>query len=82
MGSINYYDEKRKNIDNEEILKEYQNELIYNFEYSFIVPAFDEELIQMIKDYNKMEYSRAVFKAINDITERIYEIGGTFLVWV
>ena len=60
------------------ILKKYENELIHNFEYTFIVPKKDEILELYIKEWNsKIRPIMALEKA----TERIEEIGGILFIW-
>lgn len=82
LGKINLYDQERKNPDVK--LVPYDGQLIYNFEYGFVLPCHDEELIAMIKEHNtekEVPDPSAIMDRINKIFERIYALGGTALSW-
>ncbi|MBB4035397.1 hypothetical protein GGR21_001290 [Dysgonomonas hofstadii] len=82
LGKVNLYDEERKRLDVR--LVPYEEQLIYNFEYAFVVPCHDEKLIELIRDYNtekKIFNSSEVMRDINKIFNRIEELGGTDLSW-
>jgi len=81
LGKINLYDEARKNLDVK--LVPYEGQDIYNFQYCFILPCHDEEIIELIKDHNRGgEFnSKLILERINKITQRVLELKGDFLVW-
>ncbi|MDH6310897.1 hypothetical protein M2451_004064 [Dysgonomonas sp. PFB1-18] len=77
LGRINEYDE------NAEIkLTLYERQVVYNFEYTFIVPHDDPKLVELLKKYHKRGNSPDLTtNQITEITNRIYETGGMFLYW-
>ena len=82
LGKVNLYDEERKRLDVK--LIPYEEQLIYNFEYGFVVPCHDEKLIELIRDYNtekRIFDSSEIMRDINKIFNRIEEFGGTGLSW-
>jgi len=82
LGNINHYDIDRRNPDIK--LVEYEGQLIYNFQYSFVIPCEDETVIWLINEYNreKKEFDcRLLMKEIEEINNRIEELGGEFLFW-
>lgn len=83
LGKVNLYDQERKSLDVK--LVPYDGQLIYNFEYVFVIPCHDEELIAMIKEHNREKEvfdSSAIMEGITNIYEHIYALGGTALSWV
>ena len=78
LGKINLYDEDRKNLRVE--LVPYEGQLIYNFEYSFILPCYDEKIIGLIREHNTKN-SQEIMDRIVQIIKRIYDLQGTSLVW-
>ena len=82
LGKINLYDEDRKNLRVE--LVPYEGQLIYNFEYSFILPCYDEKIIGLIREHNTKKEtfnSQEIMDRIVQIIKRIYDLQGTSLVW-
>jgi len=82
LGKVNLYDEERKKLDVR--LVPYDGQPIYNFEYGFVIPCHDDELIDMIKEHNREKVvfdSAAIMEGINKIFNRIYELSGTALSW-
>ena len=75
LGKFNYFDG----------LKEYRSGMVYNFEYNFCISDYDQELVDMLEEYNtpKEHYdSNLVMKQIKKITNRVTKLGGIFLNWV
>jgi hypothetical protein len=58
--------------------------LVYNFEFCFAVPRFDQQLVELLQRRYDAPYTGtkqdAVF--IDAIFARIEELGGVHLVWV
>lgn len=50
LGKINLYDEERENLHVR--LVPYEGQLIYNFEYCFILPCYDQKIIDLIREHN------------------------------
>ena len=80
FGNINFYDEKRRRIvnDEESPLVEYEGQEIYNFEYTFCVPSCDETLIDLIREWNK---TGAKTELIDAIFSRIDDLNGIHFIW-
>ena len=57
-------------------LTRYEGQQIYNFQYTFIVPSNDIDLINLINNYN-MRY-----EMLNKIIDKVYELEGCSLFWV
>jgi hypothetical protein len=80
LGKINRYsDDKGKPY-----LVKYEGQLVYNFEYHFIIPCFDQQLIDMIQERENAPYTGTTddAKRIEAIAKRIEELGGFYLSWV
>ena len=60
----------------EPILEEYISGIVYNFEYDFAIPEYNNEIRKMIKEY---KYDEKLYK---DIYNKIEELNGIFLRWV
>jgi predicted MPP superfamily phosphohydrolase len=85
LGNINYYDEQRKNIDNEPILKEYKKGMIYNFSCAFAVPVHSPELVELIRNYNKSHdpfNGKLIMQEIEEIFNKVEELNGINVRWV
>jgi len=80
LGKINLYGEERKE---EYKLTEYIGQKIYNFEYSFCLPCYDEELEKMIDNRDKAVYTGTITDSvlISAIIDRVEKIGGINLFW-
>ena len=59
------------------------NEQIFNFGADLVVPQFDAELNQLIYDFQNMPvYGKtAVMQILNQISEKVKQLGGYELVW-
>lgn len=80
LGRVNRYEEDR----GKPYLVKYEGQKVYNFEYTFIVPCHDKELITLIKEREGAEYTGTCEDAprVTKILDRIKELGGASLVWV
>lgn len=80
LGKVNLYGEERKE---EYKLTEYTGQKIYNFEYSFCLPCYDEELEKMIDNRDKAVYTGAITDSVlvSAIIDRVEKIGGINLFW-
>ena len=82
LGSINYYDDKRKEVAaGGSIYEEHTGDTVYNFACSFAVPCQDEELQKLVQKWNGCNTLPADSKIIDRIFERIERIGGANLIW-
>ena len=81
LGQVNLYGKDRGK--KEAILKKY-NGFVYNFEASFIVPQYDQKLVDMIFSRDTTPYTTATddYKLITEIMDYIESIGGLNLHWV
>ena len=79
VGKINLYDDDNKDYK----LTEYTGQMIYNFEYAFCIPNHDSQLEQLITDRDRAPYTgtKDDFKRIDEIMNRIEELGGHNLFW-
>lgn len=82
LGSINYYGKQREQIcaGTESVYEEYTGQQIFNFYCSFAVPVKDELLEEMIRNWNRGDGSRKP-KSVEQIFERISELGGEHFIW-
>jgi len=80
LGKINRYSED----EGKPYLVAYDEQRVFNFEYAFMIPAYDEILIEKIRFRETDEYTGAKkdFILINGIMDRIQELGGIHLFWV
>lgn len=51
LGNINLYDKEREKLDVK--LVPYEGQVIYNFEYAFILPCHDDEIIELKRNIIK-----------------------------
>ena len=82
LGKINHYDCDRKNPNLK--LVECVGQDITNFEYGFILPCNDDEVTEMINEYNKEKETinpAEIMEQIEKITQRVVALGGDFLIW-
>ena len=79
FGNVNLYEETR----HRPVLVPDEGQKIYNFEYSFMVPCVDTELVMMIVERDQAEYTsmKDDFKRVEKIIRRITDIGGEHLHW-
>ena len=82
IGKINLYSEDRKNVDTHPILAEYKKGMVYNFGCDFVVPKYDQELIDLIRDYNKLKDGNKIKLKLNAIFDKIIKLKGFSLQWV
>jgi len=83
LGAVNLYS---TDPPDKPILKEYicEDTGVYNFEYSFIIPQYDETLKQMIIDRANTPYTGTKDDSVlvEAIHNRVDELGGMYLHWV
>jgi len=53
---------------------------VYNFAADYIIPTMDNELAEMIVEWNSSGLPKSL-RLIERITQRIDEIGGIHLMW-
>ena len=80
LGKINRYSEDVE----KPYLVAYEGQRVFNFEYGFMIPCYDEKLVEMIRDREHAEYTGTTddYKRVTKIMNRIYELGGFNLFWV
>lgn len=80
LGKVNLYDDER---GKDYKLTEYKGQKIYNFDYAFCIPCHDSQLEEMITERDREPYtgSKNDSKRIDQIMNRIEELGGHNLVW-
>jgi len=80
LGKINRYTEDK----GKPYLMPYDGQRVFNFEYGFMIPVYDEKLVELIRDREHAEYTgtKDDFRRITEITDRIQELGGIHLFWV
>lgn len=83
LGSINFYDEKRKQVARGEasVYEEYTGQQVYNFSCCFVVPKADEELQMLIRDWNSEGQLQKGIDDVKKITNRVDKLGGHHLIW-
>ena len=83
LGSINFYDEKRKQVAKGEasVYEEYTGQQVCNFSCCFVVPTADEELQMLIRDWNSPGQLQKGIEDVKKITDRVDKIGGHHLIW-
>ena len=78
LGKINRYPSDK----NKPCLIEYTGQLVYNFEYCFAIPAYDQNIIDLINARELTEYDNAKdYLLISEISEKIAAIDGVLLSW-
>lgn len=86
LGKINIYDKNiRNNIDNFDPLVKYEGQRVYNFEYDFMINTHDEEIINLLREYNRPEQNpsgKKIMGRIELIFKRIDDIKGICFNWV
>lgn len=83
LGKVNLYDKERENIAEYQFTA-YTGQLVYNFEYGFVISGPDEELLRLIIEYNLPKEtfnSQDTWNRVNQIFARIEQIGGLSLTW-
>jgi len=59
--------------------------MVYNFEYDFCIPEYDDKLVEMLENYNNPKESfnsKVIMNEIGHIFYRIEKLGGITLKWV
>lgn len=79
LGNVNFYGAARLAIINNTYLPltKYENQNIYNFEFSFCVPCCDEILCTQIRKWNKGTDKTV----LDNIFKRIADLSGEHFVW-
>lgn len=79
LGKVNYYDNERQGVikGTVPVLTEYKGETVFTFSCSFCVPCRDEQLEDSIRRWNKSSSSAT----IDEIFDRVEELGGILLIW-
>ena len=80
LGKVNHYDAERAALTEDSVYAEHTGEMVYNFDADFVVPTADNELAQLIVQWNNCGQSGSV-KLINAITNRVVNLGGVNLHW-
>ncbi len=82
LGNVNLYGDNRGKRD--AILTEYTRGMVYNFQYSFIIPEYNQELEQLILDRDNAPYTgtKADCVRIDTIFAKIEALNGKHLHWV
>ena len=80
LGKVNRYSED----EGKPGLVPYDGQQVFNFEYGFMIPAYDAKLINLIMDRDEAEYTgtKEDFVMVEAIMNRIAELGGINLFWV
>lgn len=83
LGSINFYDDKRKKITagEESVYEELTDQMVYNFGCDFAVPVPDEELEELIRAWNGDESLPKRLVDVEAMTGRVEKLGGINLIW-
>lgn len=81
LGKVNRY---RGVDDDKPYLMPYDGQQVYNFEYGFMIPVYDEKLVELIRDREHAEYTgtKEDYRRVSEIMDRIQELGGMHLFWV
>ena len=76
LGCVNTYGQRP-------ILVQYTGQLVYNFQYTFVIPHFSAQLVDMLVEREDTPYtSVATDRVLVDaICDRIEELGGVHLHW-
>lgn len=80
LGKVNRY-----NYDKDRpYLVKYEGQKVYNFEYTFAIPCYDQELIDLIIEREEAEYTGTAEDEprVQKIMDRIYQLRGIDLFWV
>lgn len=83
LGKVNLYDKERENVAKYQFTA-YTGQLVYNFEYAFVIPRPDEELLRLIIEHNLPKEtfnSQDIWNRVKQIFARIEQLGGVSLAW-
>ncbi len=80
LGNVNLYGDAR----GKPMLKEYKRGMVYNFQCSFIIPEYNQELEQLILDRDNAPSTgtKDDCKLIDAIFDKIEALNGLSLHWV
>ena len=80
LGKYNLYDKEHTQPYK---MIEYTGQMVYNFEYAFILPKHDRTLEIMIDKRDKSPFisSKHDFLMIEEISNRIEKLNGVALIW-
>lgn len=83
LGSINFYDDKRKKITagEESVYEELTDQMVYNFGCDFAVPVPDKELEELIRVWNGDERLPKRPVDVEAMTGRVEKLSGINLIW-
>lgn len=83
LGSINFYDDKRKKITagEESVYEELTDQMVYDFGCDFAVPVPDKELEELIRAWNGDKRLPKKLADVEMITGRVEQLGGINLIW-
>lgn len=82
LGSINLRDKERQNSNYQFV--PYTGQKIYNFQYEFVIPDFNEELLQLVIEHNRPKEiydSKKNIDRIQEMIKMIETLGGINLLW-
>lgn len=79
LGVINCYTDKQK----ENPIWQWDGEMVYNFGASFVIPEFDQTLLDLIFQRNNAPFTNCSDDSVmvDAIFDRIEAIGGKLLHW-
>lgn len=81
LGRVNLHDTERGHAD--QVMWRWNGEPVLNFDAGFVLPAFDEELLQLIMKRDAGPYTTTTVDSVlvTAILERVRALGGRNLVW-
>jgi len=81
LGKINLYGDDRGKP--EKVLRKYDGGIVYNFGASFVIPEFDQKLVDLIigRDTAMYEGTKKDALRLDPIFNRIEKLGGHSLHW-
>ena len=79
LAKINRYGDEKKNP----VLVPYHGQRIYNSEYDVVVPKYDQDLIDLLLERERAEYTgtKADYVRVMAIMDRINALAGVNLFW-
>jgi len=80
LGKVNRYQEDKS----KPYMVPYDGQQVFNFEHTFMIPVYDEKLVELIRDREHAEYTgtKDDYRRVSEIMDRIQELGGMYLFWV
>ncbi len=84
IGFVNLPDDKLKALQEGQpvsVYEEYVGQRIYDFSCNFIVPEAEEKLESLIKQWNAKDNNLPKGSLMNEIFNRIEQIGGLNFIW-